>query len=85
MELWEFNSCVKGFNDTRAANEKLSFVRVWETAALTGSAFAGKLKKLGHYTKDSTTEQSGQTLTPQEMDEFDRKYQAQQSEGRPTE
>jgi len=53
MELWELNACVKEYTKTQQENSDRDFTLCWQTAAFTGSAFGGKLKKLSAYQKDN--------------------------------
>jgi hypothetical protein len=51
--LWEFNTCVHEYNAMQAESTKESTVQAWRTANFTGAAFAGKLRKLSDYIKDT--------------------------------
>ena len=67
MELWELNACVKAYNAKKRDENEARFVESWQTAALTGAAFAGKLRRLSYYIKDTR-----KTTAPQiGMDEFE--------------
>lgn len=72
LELWELNACIKAFNRKQEGENKSAFVRVWQTANLTGAAFGGKLKNLSHYLPETEVIQ-GRKLSQEEMNEFDRK------------
>lgn len=49
MEAWEFAACVRAHNRKIKAEGRDKLAQAWQTAALTGAAFAGKLKKLKYY------------------------------------
>lgn len=49
MELWEFNACTRAYNRRQEITGKEQLAISWQTAAFTGAAFAGKLKKLSYY------------------------------------
>ncbi len=71
MELWEFQRCIQAYNDRqqRAAREALA--TAWQTAAFVGAAFAGKLRRLDAYLKETET-----TKAPQlSKEEFERRLQ----------
>lgn len=76
MELWEFNACIRAYNRKAQQDGKRELLGAWQTAAFTGAAFGGKLKKFGNYMRDEETTVSGQALTPEQMREFDEKLKA---------
>jgi len=53
MELWEFNACVRAYNEKRQDESKERLFVAWRTAAWVGESFAGKLRRFSHYVKDS--------------------------------
>ena len=58
MELWEFNNCIAAYNKMVEKTGKERLIQAWETAAFTGSAFAGKLRKLDNYVKDDASKKA---------------------------
>jgi hypothetical protein len=68
MELWEFNCCVRAYNEKQAGEGQEQIAISWQTAALTGAAFAGKLKRLNHYLKDNETKRAP-AISREEFDE----------------
>jgi len=61
MELWEFNACVRAYNEKRQDEAKERLFIAWRTAAFTGAAFAGKLRSFSHYVKDTDKKTAPQT------------------------
>lgn len=70
MELWEFNNCIMAYNKMAEKTGKERLIQAWETAAFTGSAFAGKLRKLDNYVKDETATNNAPSIG---KDEFEKK------------
>jgi len=79
MELWEFNACARALNERRCAEDRRETLGAYVTANWTAAALAGKLKPFSHYYNEQRTEgqAEGQALTREEMDELDRKYEAE--------
>jgi len=75
MELWQFNSCVRAFNEQKKAKDRQNLFYAWCTANWTGAALAGKLRKFTSYIKEEQAEtvERGTALTREQMDEFDRR------------
>ena len=69
MDLWEFNACVKEYSKMQEDKADMALSSCWQTAAFTGSAFAGKLKKLSYYKRDNQKSQAPKV----DKNEFDRK------------
>jgi len=69
MTLWEFNACIKAYNKRKQNSTKEQIGFCWQTAAFTGAAFNGKLKRLNHYLKDDRHSKAPQV----DRDEFERK------------
>lgn len=72
MELWEFNECVKAFNQDKKDKNKEVLAICYQIAAFTGQAFAGKLKKLSYYLKDEEVVKV-KALTKEQCLEIDEK------------
>lgn len=68
MRLWEFNACVRGFNRKQKDSARDLLASNWQTAALTGAAFAGKLKSLNHYMKNDVEPVKNKKKTPDKPD-----------------
>ncbi len=74
MELWELYACVDAYNKLQSGKSKEQIAICWQTANFVGAAFAGKLKPLKRYIKDST-----KTVAPKvSKDEFERRLKAAQ-------
>lgn len=58
MELWELNVCVREYNRIKQESAFSEITASWRTANFTGAAFAGKLRKLDYYMKNSETKQA---------------------------
>lgn len=69
MTLWEFNSCLRAYNNKQLDKGKEQMAVCWQTAALTGNAFAGKLRPLKNYLKD----EKKVTAPKVDRDEFERR------------
>ena len=69
MELWEFNSCVAEYSKMQEEKYKEQIAKSWQVANFTGTAFAGKLRKLSTYLKDNQKA----TAPKVSKDEFDKK------------
>lgn len=80
MELWELNSCVKAYNRRRRDEARDNFTVSWQTAALCGAAFAGKLKKLNYYLDKTGTEKSSAPKISKA--EFEEKLKAAKEAGK---
>jgi hypothetical protein len=82
MHLWEYNLRVLVCNEMIKAEQRKDFYRSWETAALTGQAFGGKLKRANHYIGNDDEKTDGQTryLSDEEMDEIDAALARQDAE-----
>lgn len=50
--MWEFNACVQEYSKMQEDKADMTLATCWQTAAFTGTAFVGKLKKLSHYTRN---------------------------------
>ena len=70
MELWEFVRCCEAYKKMQEVEAKNALAQAWQTAAFTGAAFAGKLKKFDHYAKNEK-----KTAPKISRDEFERKLQ----------
>lgn len=71
MELWEYNCCIKAYNDKKKEEAKETITAAWMTANLANTAIAGKLKPLKSYVE------AEQEKAPQlSYEEFDRKLKS---------
>lgn len=75
MELWELNSCVRAHNKKQQSKGKEQLATCWQTAAFTGAAFGGKLKKLSRYIKDDKKTEAPK-ISKQEFEEKLRQAEA---------
>lgn len=73
MELWEFNACFRAYNRKLKNTGKEQLAISWQTAAFTGAAFAGKLRKLKHYLAKINDRQSNNTGPQISKKEFEQK------------
>lgn len=69
MELWELNACVKEYNLMQEESSRRDTSRAWQTANFTSAAFAGKLRKLSEYTKETKKNEAPKVS----REEFERK------------
>ncbi len=78
MELWEFNACVKAYNEKQSARAKDMLAACWQAAAFAGAAFAGKLRRLDYYLK-----RAKRVAAPKvSKEEFERKLKLAKRGGR---
>lgn len=67
--------CLREFNARQRVAGKEQTAVAWATAAFTGAAFAGKLRKLDHYLKDQDKAQAPAV----DRETFDAKLKAAQA------
>lgn len=80
MEMWEFAACVGAHNRKIKAESKDKLAQAWQTAALTGAAFAGKLKKFKYYADKLDASEKKTTAPKISREEFEKKLR--KAEGR---
>ena len=73
LSLWELNACVRAYNRRREAEAEAAIRDIWLTANLTGAAFAGKLKRLEHYTRRTAI--AAPSVTAEQMAALDKRFE----------